>query len=522
MGKSLFLLGLCLCAWSFSVDARTKPAGVPDTLVFVPTTNQYSTFLDALQQAAIGPQIQFTGVSQFTRVLNFIGFAAYEALAPFTATLKGPVLAGPPAPPNTALADALRVPAQQRTDHNKRIAISYAVYRVLDLAWRRTSFPFIEDYMKSEGLYPVSTSQDLTTPEGIGNIVGQSVVQWFLADAANQMGNRVSPLRTVDFNMEQNRFYDWTLYSPINTPSSVKNAGRYMPLHAFNLNGIFTQGSTRHYGRATLLCGRQQSSFNTSLMPKGYTANLAKAFKTQMQAVINASANLDDVKKCTAETADSLLVEFGRINIVNNNNLQSVDQQVMLLFAYVTSIYDGEFLAAYWKYVFDSARPITGIRYGKFWNAGFRAWGGPRKGTVNMKPFEFRPFMTSTHPHPDIPSGLVTTFASIATLVKKLITKPTNPDPQLGWIVTCPKGWSQVEPDFAPSANTTIPIISFQDGINFMKNARHWSGIHTPLAADVGEQLGKQLGDALYNTFVTKYGWACPPGKGGSLLACDP
>jgi hypothetical protein len=522
MAKSLYLLGLCLCAWSFSVDARTKPPEVPDTVVFVPTTNQHPTFLDALQRAAIGPQTQFTGVSQFTRVLNFIGFAAYEALAPFTDTLKGPVMAGPPAPPNMPLADALRVPAADRTEDKKRIAISIAVYRVLDLAWRRTSFPSIEDYMKASRLYPVNATQDPTTPEGIGNIVGQSVVQWFLADAANQMGNRVSPSRTVNYNMEQNMFYDWTLYSPINTPNSVKNAGRYLPLHAFNQNGIFTQGSTRHYGRATLLCGRQQSSFNASLMPRGFTSNLARTFKTQMQAVIDASATLNDTMKCTAETTDSLLNEFGRINIINNNNLQTVDQQVMLLFAYVASTYDGEFLAAHWKYVFDTARPITAIRYGKFWNSGFRAWGGPGRGTVLMKPFEFRPFMMSTHPHPDIPSGAVTTFASIATLVKRLITRPLNPDPPLRWIVTCPKGWSQVEPDSAPSTDTTIPVISFQDGINFIKNGRHWSGIHTPLANDVGEQLGKQLGDALYNTFVTKYGWACPPGKGGSLLACDP
>ena len=78
----------------------------------------------------------------------------------------------------------LRRPAAERTLANKEIAVAYASHRALlgvfpdDAAW-------LNEQMRALGHDPDDVSTDVTTPQGIGNVVAAAVLEYRLRDGAN-------------------------------------------------------------------------------------------------------------------------------------------------------------------------------------------------------------------------------------------------------------------------------------------------------------------------------------------------
>jgi hypothetical protein len=142
------------------------------------------------------------------RALAMVHTATYDAWAPYDPTAVG-----------TRLGGSLRRPAAERTLNYKSMAISYAAYRVLlDLFPARAS-DFVT-FMNELGYNPTDTSTDTTTPQGIGNVIAQAVLDYRHGDGANQLGDRNGGAP----------YSDYTGYTPVNSWNQVNDVYRWQPL----------------------------------------------------------------------------------------------------------------------------------------------------------------------------------------------------------------------------------------------------------------------------------------------------
>jgi Domain of unknown function (DUF6851) len=130
---------------------------------------------------------------------------------------------GPPTtPPRSGpgwVGGSLRRPADERTADYKSKAISYAAYRtLLDLFPSRSAD--LVGFMTDLGYDPADTSVDTTTPQGVGNVAAQAVLDFRHDDGANQLGDRNGGAP----------YSDWTRYAPVNAWDTVNDPYRWQPL----------------------------------------------------------------------------------------------------------------------------------------------------------------------------------------------------------------------------------------------------------------------------------------------------
>ena len=78
-----------------------------------------------------------------------------------------------------------RKPTEEHSLKNKEIAISYAAFRALSEYYYSDKELFAE-FMVELGLDPNNNSLDPTTPEGIGNLAAQAVIEARKGDGSNQ------------------------------------------------------------------------------------------------------------------------------------------------------------------------------------------------------------------------------------------------------------------------------------------------------------------------------------------------
>ena len=133
-------MALALCS------ALSGPAAA-DTIV----TNWNAVALQAIRETHPGPPI-------VARALAITHTAVFDAWAAYDDKAVG-----------TRLGATLRRPVGERTDANKKAAMSFAAYRALvDL------FPsekaLFDAKLSALGYDPANTSTDVTTPAGIGNV----------------------------------------------------------------------------------------------------------------------------------------------------------------------------------------------------------------------------------------------------------------------------------------------------------------------------------------------------------------
>src|SRR5258708_18292275 len=118
----------------------------------------------------------------------------------------------------TQMGDTLRRPLVERTEENKKKAISFAAYRCLaDL------FPSdvarYQALMAELGFNPTDTRIDAKTPSGIGNLAASSVLRFRHHDGSNQLGD-----------LHPGAYTDYTGYTPANDPDYIKDVDRWQPL----------------------------------------------------------------------------------------------------------------------------------------------------------------------------------------------------------------------------------------------------------------------------------------------------
>ena len=371
----------------------------------------------------------------------------------------------------TRLGGSLRVPPSQRTNANKRKAVSYAAFHCLkDLFPQPAEVVMFTALMTTLGYDPNDPSMDSSTPTGIGNIAAQAVLDFRHSDGSNQLGN-----------LNPGPYTDYTGYISVNTPFVVNNPNRWQPLQVSDGQGGFVVQKfiAPFWQQVTPFALTSANQFRpaTGGQPFG-----TPAFQLQTQQVLDYSANLTDTQKVIAEYwADGpkselppghwvLFAEF-----VSRRDHHNIDMDAKMLFAMTNAILDASIASWDAKRAFDYVRPVTAVHV-QFAGQMVKAWAGAGMGTKMIPAESWRPYQAVTvvtPPFPEYFSGHSIFSAAGAEILKRF----TGSD-EFGNSVTIAKGNSRVEPGRVPANDITLKWETFTNAADEAGISRRYGGIH--------------------------------------------
>jgi hypothetical protein len=443
------------------VHAAKLPAG--DTSVVI-------TWDHALLQAVRDVKPAPTVVS---RALAVVHTAEYDAWAAYDAVAFG-----------TRLSGGLRRPAAERTLGNKEIAVSYAAYDALaDLF--PTERPLFDQTLRTLGFDPSVTSNDTTSPISIGHTAASALLGFRHRDFSNQLGD-----------LHAGAYTDYTGYAPVNTATQIVDPDHWQPLVVTQLSGVTaTQTfSTPQWGRVAPFA----LSSGNALRPPPPPAYGSAQRQSEIDEMVQMSASLGDREKAIAEywmDGPNSELPPGHwcifADYVGQRDHHGIDEDVKLLFALSNAELDAGIVVWDAKRAYDSARPITDVRY-RYAGTKITAWAGPGKGAQQIDGAAWQPYQPSwvvTPPFAEYVSGH-SAFSSAAAEILKDFTGSDN----FGYSQVVLAGSSRVEPGTAPATSVTFTYATFSDAADEAGLSRRYGGIHFRSGDLVSRDLGRTIG----------------------------
>jgi hypothetical protein len=416
-----------------------------------------------------------------SRALAIVHTCMYDAWAVFD----------PKAVP-TLLSAKLRRPAAERTELNKRKAISFAAYRCLADLFPSDIVKF-QVLMTNLGLDPSDSSPDPSNASGIGNLAAQAVLDMRHHDGANQLGD-----------LHSGAYTDYTGYVPTNDPEQLVDPNRWQPLrtpipdHVMYGRFVVQKYQTPQWGLVKPFALTSGSQLRPVPGPASFTAN-KEHYIAQAQEMIQLSAALTDEHKMIAEYwADGpnsetppghwcLFAQF-----ISKRDHHTLDDDVKMFFIVSNAMLDAGIAAWDAKRAYDSVRPITAIRF-LFAGKTVEAWGGRFKGPQTIDGSQWQPYqaatMAATPPFPEFVSGH-STFSAAGAEVLRLFTGSDD----FGGSYTIEAGRSKVEPGLTPRTRLTLSLATFSDAAVQAGMSRRYCGIHFADADQAGRELGRKSG----------------------------
>ena len=439
-----------------------------------PVLQWNQTALDAVSAGTLGPPM-------VSRALAIVHTAIFDAWAAYHPEAVG-----------TRYGAALRRPAAEHTLANKTEAISYAAYRVLVDLYPAQIERF-DAKMADLGFDPGNTTDDRTTPAGIGNVVAAALVKFRHDDGSNQLGT-LGPTGLP--------YSDYTGYEPVNTPDEVRDPNRWQPLRHPNRAGtaiIVQQFLCPHWAHVipfALTSGDQFRPAPPVLFPRG-------SYREQAEELIDISAHLTDRQKVIAEywaDGPNSVLPPGHWDLfaqfVSLRDEHSLDQDVEMFFILTNAILDAGIAAWDAKIRYDYVRPITAIRFLKKGKK-IRAWGGPGQGTRVISGEDWMPYQPvwlPTPPFAEYVSGHSTFSAAGAEILKRF----TGSD-FFGTSVTIAAGsLDRVEPGM-PAGAVTLHWETFSEAADEAGISRRYGGIHFTDGDLMGRALGRAVAAQTWN-----------------------
>jgi uncharacterized protein DUF6851/vanadium-dependent haloperoxidase-like protein len=391
----------------------------------------------------------------------------------------------------TVLSASLRRPTSERTELNKRKAVSFAAYRCLaDLF--PSDISKLNVVMADQGLDPGESGASGSSPGAIGNLAAEAVLRTRRHDGSNQLGD-----------MHPGVYSDYTKYVPLNDPDHIVNADHWQPLRTPNIfYGKFKVQTylTPQWGLVTPFALSSGAQFRPPA-PASITGSKDEYVK-QAQEMLAISAGLTDEQKIIAEYwADGPNSEtppghwclFGQF--VSARDHHTLDDDVKMFFVLTNALFDASIAAWDAKLAYDSVRPVTSIHYllsGK----PVRAW-QRFKGTQSIDGAEWQPYqpvtMAMTPPFPEFVSGHSTFSAAAAEVLKQF----TGSD-AFGASVTIVAGRSKVEPGLTPRSDLTLSWPTFSSAADQAGMSRRYCGIHFHDGDLKGRAMGRQVAQQVW------------------------
>lgn len=408
------------------------------------------------------------------RALAIIHTCTYDAWAAYDATAKG-----------TRYNEYLRRPAEERTDYNKGIAISYAAhYALVDLF--PSLKPTFDAAMSTMGFDPDDASTDPTSPVGIGNLTAKAVTEFRHHDGSNQLGDLGLPA-----------YSDYTGYKPINTVDEIIDPNHWQPLRFSNGAGGFVIPGYigAHWGTVDPFALKSPDQFRPG-PPAQYPKN--PLYQIQAEEIIKLSATLTDRTKMIAEYwADGPRSELppGHWNLfaqfVSKRDHFNIDQDAKMFFALDNAMLDASIAVWECKRFYDYCRPITAIRFLKKGQK-ILSWAGPFKGTQWINGEDWLPYQPATFitpPFAEYTSGHSAFSAAGAEVLRAF----TGSDVFKSG-VTFKAGSSKTEPGAVPAQDLTLSWPTFTDAANEAGISRRYGGIHFQQADLQSREMGRAVG----------------------------
>src|SRR5947208_6509659 len=240
-------------------------------------------FLQGVRNAKLGPPM-------VARALAIAHTCIYDAWAAYDNKAVG-----------TRLGGSLRRPAKERRLANTNQAISFAAYRAAVDLFPGSASSVFDPLMLSLGYDPANRSTDTSTPNGIGNVAAQAVLDLHHRDGANQLGDEPGGVAGVSYS-------DYTGYVAANDamdirlafdPATVLDPDAWQPLRYVDGTGaVVTPGFVGAQWQHVTTFAVRPGSLRSSTGPARFGS---AEYVAQAQALVEISAGLTDKQKMIAE-----------------------------------------------------------------------------------------------------------------------------------------------------------------------------------------------------------------------------
>ncbi|MFE6288286.1 DUF6851 domain-containing protein [Streptomyces sp. NPDC057877] len=504
LGRRSLLLGgtsavaLSTLAFSRSASAATSEDELPQIDLDLDRDNYIKWAQPTGEREGQSASDGFIGTMDATLILYMnraAMLAVFDALAPYHESAVG-IYSRIPRRPSS----------ESATNRNMNIATIHAQLGI----WSRLlprNVGALRQFMLALGLDPDDTSEDLSSPVGIGNVAAKNVWNFIKSDGMNVLGDGGGR------KYHRVPWADYTGYQPVNTPYKLVNPSRWQPqLGPHNGRragggpgdmGIFV---SQHF--VTPQAGLTKPHIFSDvrqfpLAPPTHSDHTnTRAYKRSVDEIIEASASLNDERKALAEIMENKLWGIGHSSIVialqhDQNNEMGVHGWCQWLLQHILATFDTLIAGWHYKRHYDAVRPISAVRY-LYGRSKLTAWGGPGMGTVDDMPASEWKGYLPTGDHPEYPSGS-TTLCSAASQAARRFFGTEN----LNWTAEFRAGKSLVEPGIAPATDVKVHFPTWADFTDKCGYSRVWGGVHFRKTVERSIVFGEQFGD-LSHAFIQR------------------
>jgi len=388
-----------------------------------------------------------------------------------------------------------RRPKADRTLRNKEIASSYAAFRMLREYYPADTAIF-KAFMVTLELDYFNASTDPTSPEGIGNLAAEAVIEARRNDGSNQYGDIMGS--------EGRAYFDTTGYLPINTAEKNADINRWQPKYfSAGIDTRFAPGClTPHWGYVTPIALKSSDQFRSPPPPLIGSTQL----EAEVKEVVELQANLTNDQKALVEfmrdgpasvqQAGHWLKFAMNVSVRDSNNL---DEDVKLFM--VTEVTAMDAFIACWdtKMHYDFARPYALVHH-YYTDKKIKGWGGPGKGWIEMSGQEWRPYSPDDFlcpPFPAYVSGHSTVSGGCAEVLK-LFTGDDFFGEEIKWVPG-----HLTEPD-RTGDTVTLKLPTFTEAANLAGFSRVLGGYHIQADNVEGLALGRKVGNEVWRWYLEK------------------
>ncbi len=408
------------------------------------------------------------------RTLAVWATAMYDAWAAYDEKAVGSRLGG-----------KLRRPKVEHTLDNEEKAISYASYQSLVFVYPESQ-QWLAGEMKRVGYDPAIVSTDGATPEGVGNLAAQAVIEYRRNDGANQLGNEIGSDGTP--------YSDYTYYQPVNPPDRIIDPDRWQPITFTLADGTkVTPGFlTPHWYRVKTFALESSAQFRPGPPPKTTTDD--EALRRETAQVLAYNAHLTSEQKAIVEFMRDGPRSTGQsghwlrfAQDVSRRDHHSLDQDVKLYFA-IANVASDAFISCWeTKRYYDSSRPWTLIRH-YYKGQKIIGWAGPDGGVKEMLADQWHPYSPMSFITPPFP-GYTSGHATVSGACSKILELFTGTN-EYGFAERR-RHCELTEKDSGELMVLDLPTWSATAEMAALSRAM--GGYHIPVDNNVGLQVGREI-----------------------------
>lgn len=408
------------------------------------------------------------------RTLSIWATAMYDAWSAYDPAAVGSRLGG-----------SLRRPAAEHTATNKEKAIAHASFHALLYVYPE-DHAFLEAEMRRMGQDPSLVSKDPATPEGIGFLAAEAVIDYRRHDGANQHGDEVGGDGTA--------YGDYTYYQPVNPPDRILDPDRWQPITFTLPDGKkVTPGFlTPHWYRVKPFVIERSDQFRPGPPPRTDTDDAT--LRRETDQVLAYNRNLTDEQKAIVEFMRDGPRSTGQsghwlrfAQDVSRRDQNGLDEDVKLYFVIANVAHDAFISCWETKRYYDSSRPWTLVRH-YYQGQRLVGWAGPDGGTKEMAAEDWHPYSPLSFITPPFP-GYTSGHATVSGACAKMLELFTGSDEFDAFERR--RHCELTEKDAGDEVTLTLP--TFSATAEMAALSRALGGYHIPVDNDVGLRVGREI-----------------------------